>query len=364
VKQRFLKKPFINLMIGTDMKGQGGVATVISTYEECGFLSKHQVRLIITHSTNNRFGNAGALIRFGLAILQIIYLFMRFRVGLVHIHMSSRGSYQRKSLLVRLVKLLKGKVILHLHGGEFRDFYTYECGEQKKRHIRRTFEMVDKVLVLSSHWLAWSQEVLAYSEHVSVLYNAVPNLELNRDNVEKGRIAFLGRIGARKGAADLLRAFRIVKIRCPCAKLSIAGDGEIDTHQKLAQELCLTQDVDFLGWVSGEEKKALLAKTDIYCLPSYNEGFPMGVIEAMSAGIVVVASNVGGIPDAITDRQQGLLIDAGDTTALASSLCELIENRNLNQQYVLDAKRKFDENFSLHAIIPQLHSIYDGLLAK
>ncbi|WP_154806953.1 exopolysaccharide biosynthesis glycosyltransferase VpsI, partial [Vibrio cholerae] len=268
----------------------------------------------------------------------------------------------RKSVIVRLVKLLKGKVILHLHGAEFRDFYRDECNRDQQRHIRHTFALADHVLVLSTQWLAWLQEVIGRTQGVSVLYNAVPSLALDRHLAQPGRIAFLGRLGTRKGVGDLIQAFALVKQRCPEAQLYLAGDGEIETYQAMAEQLGLNGSVHCLGWIAGEAKLKLLTQTDIYCLPSYNEGFPMGVIEAMSAGIPVVASRAGGIPDAISDGEQGRLIEAGDVVALAQALGDLIEQRAENQRIATAAKQKFAENFSLQAVIPRLQTLYDELL--
>ncbi|EKF9406073.1 TPA: exopolysaccharide biosynthesis glycosyltransferase VpsI [Vibrio cholerae] len=352
----------INLMVATDCRGQGGVASVVSMYAECGFLEENQIKLIASHSSSDERKKGQMTLRLLLAICQLLYCFIRYRVGLVHIHMSSRGSYKRKAFIVRLVKFMKIKVILHLHGAEFRDFYRDECNELQQSHIKKTFLLADHVLVLSSQWLTWMHEVIGRTQGVSVLYNAVPSLTLDRHQVQIGRIAFLGRLGARKGVGDLIQAFALVKQRCPEAQLYLAGDGEIETYQAMAEQLGLNGSVHCLGWIAGEAKLKLLTQTDIYCLPSYNEGFPMGVIEAMSAGIPVVASRAGGIPDAISDGEQGRLIEAGDVVALAQALGDLIEQRTENQRIATAAKQKFAENFSLQAVIPRLQTLYDELL--
>lgn len=354
----------INLMVATDRKGQGGVATVVSTYAECGFLEANQIRLIASHSTLDQGVKWRMLLRFIFALVNVVYCFVFYRVGLVHIHMSSRGSYRRKAVIVRLVKALKGKVIIHLHGAEFRDYYRDECDEPLQRHIQQTFVMADHVLVLSTQWLTWMNQVVGRTERVSVLYNAVPSLELDRSQVQPGRVAFLGRLGARKGVGDLIQAFVQVKQRYPDAQLYLAGDGEIEIYKAMANQLGLNGSVHCLGWIAGEAKNKLLTQTDIYCLPSYNEGFPMGVIEAMSAEIPVVASRAGGIPDAITDGEQGRLIDAGDIDGLAQALGDLIDQRAENQRLAEAGKQKFTENFSLQAVIPRLQSVYDELLKQ
>ncbi|MGL5470013.1 MAG: exopolysaccharide biosynthesis glycosyltransferase VpsI [Shewanella sp.] len=353
----------INLMVSTDHKGQGGVATVVSTYADCGFLEANQIKLIASHSSLDQANKWRMLLRFMFALCQLLYCFIVYRVGVVHIHMSSRGSYRRKAVIVRLVKRLGGKVILHLHGAEFHDFYRAEsCHVQLQ--IQQTFALADHVLVLSTQWLSWVQQTFDRFQGVSVLYNAVPSLDLDRQLAEPGSIAFLGRLGARKGVGDLIQAFALVKQRCPNAQLFLAGDGDLNTYQTLAKRLGVANAVHCLGWISGQAKLNLLSKTDIYCLPSYNEGFPMGVIEAMSAGIAVVASRAGGIPDAITDGDQGRLVNAGDVAGLALALGDLIENRIENQCVAAEGKQKFIENFSLQAVIPQLQTLYDELLTS
>jgi len=350
-------------MVSTDHKGQGGVATVVSTYADCGFLEANQIKLIASHSSLDQANKWRMLLRFMFALCQLLYCFIVYRVGVVHIHMSSRGSYRRKAVIVRLVKRLGGKVILHLHGAEFHDFYRAEsCHVQLQ--IQQTFALADHVLVLSTQWLSWVQQTFDRFQGVSVLYNAVPSLDLDRQLAEPGSIAFLGRLGARKGVGDLIQAFALVKQRCPNAQLFLAGDGDLNTYQTLAKRLGVANAVHCLGWISGQAKLNLLSKTDIYCLPSYNEGFPMGVIEAMSAGIAVVASRAGGIPDAITDGDQGRLVNAGDVAGLALALGDLIENRIENQCVAAEGKQKFIENFSLQAVIPQLQTLYDELLTS
>jgi glycosyltransferase involved in cell wall biosynthesis len=351
----------INLTVGTDIDGMGGIATVLNVYKDCGFFEKYQVKLIKSHSSVGSRGPVKAGLVYLYALLQVVFYYVFYRVGVTHIHMASRGSYFRKSIVVRLVKLLGGKVILHLHGAEFKGFYECECTLKKQEHIRNTFEMADTVIVLSTQWIIWAREILSKSDHLRVLYNAVPQLSLNRGYVHQGTIAFLGRVGHRKGVHDLIHAFVKVKANCVGSKLLIAGDGDIEKYQQLANQLGLSDSLQFLGWIAGEEKLDLLTKTDIYCLPSYNEGFPMGVLEAMSAGIPVVASKAGGIPDAIENGEEGILFDAGDVEALSEALICLIKNRSLNESYQIAAREKFNKNFSTDAIIPQLESIYSQL---
>ena len=351
----------INLTIATDIEGQGGIASLLNVYRDSMFFKDNNVRLISTHSTNNRLGFVGLFFIYLLAVFKLIFYFVFYKVGLVHVHMASEGSYLRKALLVRLIKRIGGKVILHLHGAEFRGFYANKCKDYYKKHIRDTFEMSDCVIVLSTHWLDWAKLTFNKYEHFKIIYNAVPKLNLKRDQLELGLITFLGRINQRKGVEDLIRALPIVHLECPHARLVLGGDGSTKVYQALTAKLGITDSVEFLGWVSEPKKSNLLAMADVYCLPSYNEGFPMGVLEAMSANIAVVSTYAGGIPDAITSEKEGILVEAGHIETLAKALIKLIKDRKCNHVYANSACEKFNRCFSIAAVLPQVQEVYDQL---
>lgn len=354
-------KKTINLTIATDKNGQGGIATVLNVYDSEGFFNDTNSELLASHSTNTGFGMAGQLFNYLLCIIKLVAKLIIYDVGVVHIHMASRGSYARKSKLIKLIKYFNTKVILHLHGAEFRDFYKNECCESKKAQIRSTFNSVDKVIVLSTQWLDWLDTILDDPKKGIVVYNAVPKLELEKEKTNNFNFVFLGRLGERKGVSDLIHAFKYVVKDHPNSRLLLGGDGEIKKYQTMVNELEISEYVDLLGWVAGDIKMNTLKKADAYVLPSYNEGFPMGVLEAMSCNIPVIASTAGGIPDAITNNIDGLLIDPGDVEALKIAMNRLIEFPIETKRMENAAKEKFLNNFSPSVIIPKLKCIYKEL---
>ncbi|MGR5450245.1 glycosyltransferase family 4 protein [Vibrio sp. PNB22_2_2] len=353
----------INITVATGMQEMGGIATVLNVLSR-GFNDNWNMRHITTHTNHTYWFGLNKIFLFLFSFIKISYYLTFFNVGIIHIHMASRGSYKRKSVIIRLAKLFRAKTILHLHGAEFQEFYNNECSFKKQAHIRKTFDLADAVIVLSTQWHSWMKTIVSDPSKVHVVYNAVETLDLNRDDVEKGRILFLGRLGERKGVKDLIDAFAIVVKNYPNARLTLGGDGAIDTFKQQVERLGISHNVDFLGWVAGEQKNLWLSKADVYCLPSYNEGFPMGVLEAMSASIPVVASTAGGIPDAIKDGVDGLLIEAGDVEMLATHLKTMISDRALNTAYSARAKKKFINNFSKQAVFPELNKIYTELMSK
>ena len=353
-------KENINVTVATTVVGKGGISTVLSTLKESGFFEATNTRLITSHKKGS-FGKLSLALNFAVSIAQLIVLFMRYQVGVVHIHMASRGSYLRKSLIVKLAKMLGAKVAIHLHGAEFQLFYNDESSLKKQAHIRATFDMADKIIVLSTQWQQWMNAIVSDPSKICVVYNAVPEIKLPKTTEKKDVILFLGRLGKRKGVDDLIGAFSRISLQHPNAELHLGGDGDVAFYEKLISGLKLEGKVKLLGWVSGDEKNQHLANATIYCLPSYNEGFPMGVLEAMSGKVVVVSSKAGGIPDAITDKQEGLLIDAGNEQALANALSTLLESPKLRVSYANAAFKKYVNNFSPKIINTQLESIYAEL---
>ncbi|WP_343813571.1 glycosyltransferase family 4 protein [Colwellia asteriadis] len=350
-------------MISTDPKGQGGIATVVSSYNKDGLFNTSHFTLIKTHSSDSKNKLSAAILFFS-SLLKVIFYGLLFNLGIVHVHMASRGSYLRKSIILRVAKKLGAKTIIHLHGGEFESFYHKECSDKKKTHIKKTFNMADKIIVLSSSALTWVNSIVDDKTKTCIVYNAVPAISLPPKKSVQANILFLGRLSKNKGVDDLIHAFAQLSVTYPHLKLLLAGDGDPTKYKTLAAKLGVINHVNFLGWVSGTQKKQYLADATVYCLPSYYEGFPMGVLEAMSAGIPVVASTAGGIPDAITNKQEGLLVKAGDVGALTEALRSLLSDEKLRAQYSDAAKIKYQENFSPDVIIPQLKNIYKELLDK
>jgi glycosyltransferase involved in cell wall biosynthesis len=172
---------------------------------------------------------------------------------------------------------------------------------------------------------------------------------------------FLGRLGARKGVYDLLEAFVVVARHFPESRLRLGGDGDLDAVRNRAADLGIADRVDVLGWVSGEAKNQELAKADVYALPSYNEGLPMSVLEAMAAGLPVLTCPVGGIPDAVTNGVEGFLVPPGDVPALSSRLQALLADESLRQRMGDTARYRVQTQFSASAAIERVGVLYEEL---
>ena len=253
-------------------------------------------------------------------------------------------------------------VLLHLHGGEFGSFYYDECGAVRRRFIRYILEQVDLVVVLSAQW---QQRIggIAPRAKLAVVSNPVTSgadsfiPALRRTDA----LLFLGRLVARKGIFDLLEALARIRARFPTVRLRCGGDGDVAAVAARARELGVDDCVELVGWVSGSVKQQVLAEATVYVLPSYAEGLPMGVLEAMIAGAPVVATLVGGVADVVDNDVDGFLVAPGDVPALADRIMRLLGDPGLREAFAARARTKVLEHFSPERVLTQLENLYRRL---
>jgi glycosyltransferase involved in cell wall biosynthesis len=349
----------MNLMVGTDPKGNGGVASAMSLLINEGFLIRNDIRYFVSHAevsgTKKLFIFLQALANFTLSC--VIY-----RPKIVHVLSSSRSSFIRKSLILGIARLFGCKTIFHLRSGEFELYATKESGALMQWWIRRTLQKSTRLIALTEKWKRFLTEYAPGSD-VQVIANAVKLDPLN-DSIamEEGRILFLGQAGAHKGIFELLAAVAQLKKTFPEIRLVVAGDGNLAELQAKANELGISKNIEMLGWIKGDKKNQELARASIFALPSYAEGLPNAMLEAMAAGKAVVATRVGGIPDVVKDGENGLLIPPADINELTIALMRLLENKQLRTTLASNARKTIEESYSCKILIEKLSALYDELL--
>ena len=345
------------LMIGTDPGGRGGIASVVKVLAANGLFERESVRYLISHREGSRADKAAAaLLAFGLTGLACLFE----RPAVVHVHSASRASFARKSLLLVLARAAGCRTVFHLHGAEFDRFAGVECGAAMRRWIRYTLERSSAVIALSDSWAGFVRG-FAPAARVVVLPNSVPLPLLGRDCAEPGRILFLGRADAGKGVFDLLSAVAALAPAFPHLRLVVGGVGELDTMRDRAAELGIAGRVTLAGWLDEAAKAGELARAQIFCLPSHAEGLPMAMLEAMAAAKAVVASSVGGIPEAIGDGDNGLLVAPRDVPALTAALASLLRDDALRERLGARARETVEQRFSTAAAAGQLSALYREL---
>lgn len=347
------------LMLGTSPDTRGGVASVVKIYQSAGLFSKWPITYLTTHTDGNAVRKMS--VAFSSWLSFAVRLIWR-RGILLHVHCASRASFWRKSAFIIPAVWVGRPVIFHLHGGGFMQFYEDECGLVAKRIVRYVLDHSTKIIVLSESWRT-AISTITKSRKIRVIVNpALPfRVQPDATKPDPGTLLFLGRLGTAKGIYVLLDALAQMTPDKPDFRLICGGDGELDQVKRAAKRLGLDDRVTILGWVDEVRRNELLAAASIFVLPSFAEGLPMGILEAMSAGLPVVTSPVGGIPEAITDGKEGFLVQAGDAQALSEAIQKLLSDSKLREVMGSCARTKFDACFNADVVLPQLESIYREL---
>jgi glycosyltransferase involved in cell wall biosynthesis len=341
----------------------GGMAEVVRNLRETELFSAFRIRVIITHDGG---GTGRRIVFFLKALTELTPLLVASKVALVHVQMAAHGSCWRKSVFVLLARLFSVPTLLHLHS-EYRDFYEKECGPVRRRFIRYVLEHASTVIVLSDRLHAYLATTAPGARLVTI-HNFVNLKRLSEaERVcmprSSNTILFIGLIGRRKGVYDLVRALPEVIKAVPEARLVAAGPGEIDGVRRCARECGVDDRVLLPGWVSGFDKLRLLEEAALYVLPSYTEGVPLSMLEAMSVGLPVIATPVGGIPDVLRDGEDGYLVPPGSLGELSRRIIELLNNRRLRERMGENARRRLHSKFSADIAVPALIALYQQYAA-
>lgn len=339
------------LVIATSRKTRGGITSVVKAHETGEQWKKYHCRWIQTHRDGNPIRKLWYL---ATALLE--YLILLPFYDIVHIHIATTQSAKRKVLFFYPAKWLGKKTIFHFHPSN--EKFLFEPYNQKL--YRSLFSKADLILVLSEQWRRWIKKALGLTEHIEVLYNPCPIVN-HRTDLRKKNILFAGTIIPRKGYADLIKGFAPIAPKHPDWKITFAGNGEIERAKEIAKEVHIENQVIFLGWVNGKEKEKAFQEASIYCLASYGEGFPMGVLDAWAYGIPCVVTPVGGLPDIITEGENALTFSPGDTETLAKQLERMITDDSLREKIEKESLNLSQTTFNINTINQQLDKIYSSL---
>jgi glycosyltransferase involved in cell wall biosynthesis len=248
------------------------------------------------------------------------YLASLYSCRLVHIHVALSRSAFRKRFYFYPAKWLGKPIIVHLHAPSMSEKVAY-----KQFHkYGDLFVGADLVLALSE---SWKQVILRHlpDANVEVIMNAVQIPDSITKFEERTKsVLFLGNLNKMKGYSDLLKAFALVSEQFPEWQLHLGGNGEVSEAIELSHKLGIQDKVVVHGWVEGLQKVQLLNQSRIFCLPSYAEGFPISVLEALGYGIPVITTPVGAMQTELRGEPCVVLIEPGNVDELAGSLSDFM----------------------------------------
>lgn len=344
------------LMIGMHLtKTRGGITTLIADILESPLKSDFDFEYI--ESQADDFGQIQKLILAIQSWFRCIWICLSERPKLVYVHLGSNASLYRESVFIYLAKIFKKKVVTHFHAGDI-DNYFPKQNRFGRWFIKRAIEKSDSIIAVS-HESKKQLERIANCLSVVVIENAINTesfckIPMIRENRNTTNLLFVGATGKLKGERDLIEALSILsRDKKPNLRISFLGYGAENLMQE-CENRGITDLIDFLGIASLDDRIKYFANADIFILPTYAEAMPISIIEAMAAGLPVISTTVGGIPELIDDGIDGLLFTPGDTNALAKKIALLVNDRESRNRIGKAARQKSIEQIGFNRYVEKL----------
>jgi len=342
------------LVVGPVGSDTGGIAQYVT--EQLSHLDEYQTE---THDISPPEGSGLVWMAFTIlhAIRGLITFATRERPDVVHVHSSYGLSFARASAYVISSRfVLRRPIVLHIHGSSFDDFVATDS-RLVAWYQSAIFGLTCRVIVLSAYW----QKVIAKrvdEERIRVLPNAI-----NPDNYDPDttlsvpHIVVVSNLIERKGIPELIQAFNhLQESERKQFQVTIAGRGPLS--DEVAEVANKFDSIKYQGYVSEEEKRAILEEGTIYALPSHAEGLPIGILEGMAAGNAVVSTDVGSIPEVIGEKN-GRIVSPGEVTELRQAITYLVQNPNVAEAMAAQNIADIEDKYSWPAIADRLQAIYD-----
>ncbi|MGZ9818823.1 glycosyltransferase family 4 protein [Peribacillus simplex] len=343
------------IMIGSHLRTTGGITRVVKNYLQSDLNKKVNMEYFPTYFGSNHLVN---ILYFLIRLIVLYYKLniLNIKYDVAHIHMSYKGSFFRKKIIINSLKKKNIPILLHMHGSQFKDFYSQSSKKQQKE-ITNTLDKVDIILALGEEWKNYYNSIC--KTPVISLDNAVFPKQLESDTSEKIYITTMGVLSHRKGTYDLLEVAAKIKGKIDDKyKFLLAGDGEIEKVKKIITSQNLEDFVIIPGWISDENKiEKIYRESAIYVLPSYNEGMPMSILEAMSYGLPIISTNVGSIPSVVKEGN-GYIIEPGDINVLEDKIIKLLKDDTLRNSFKYNNLSTINENYNIYSSINSLITVY------
>ena len=292
----------------------------------------------------------------------MVFSLLNRNYTIVHIHGASKISFYRKYILFLGIKyLLKRKVIYHIHGGGYHVFEK-EASPLGKKFIHHLVNQSNAIICLSENWKDYFMATFK-PKKIFILNNIIENPVLKNASNNKNIVqyVFLGKICVEKGVFDLLNIINSNKdFFKDKLKIIFGGDGDTDRLKNYIKKFQLDELVEYVGWVSGEKKQSLLSHSDVFILPSYFEGLPISILEAMSYKMPIISTTVGGIQSIVKNNYNGFLTEPGNLDSILNKMIFFIENPKSIVEFGTNSY-KLVQNFLPEKVLQELHLIYDNL---
>jgi glycosyltransferase involved in cell wall biosynthesis len=314
--------------------------------------------------------------------LKLVRVIIQNRPELANIPIArNRFGFFRDGIYILVCSLTGAKVVSRMTGDHFDQFYR-SSGSLMKLYIRLVLNNISRIIVRGDRIRKQFHNLYPNSQVETVYLPFDPKYFNDVSKCKKlssvdgvMRVLFMGHISKAKGAFDLMLSIPMILERFHNVKFLFAGNiiqkeyniRFIENSDQQAMSFLdgielSKNNTEYLGVVTGRRKKELLKSVDILVLPSYSEGFPFVALEAMAAGLPVVATPVGALPEIFRDRENILFVPIGDPKAIAHAIVELLECKALRSEMGKRNKKVVRERFNLDVFSERMTNIFSSLL--
>lgn len=312
------------------------------------------------------------------AIFSFIDILRKEKPALIYLPLSqNKLAFLRDGIFIHLAQYFSARsfkptILVHLHGSRFRQFYE-QAPWWFQIFIRRSLSLVQVAIVLSPNlrniFSPWIKKVYVVANGLNINWPWDVSDKIIRNESRTPVITFLSNLLLSKGILDFLEAIFMVKAKYPETIVQIGGEiygkkTERQIIEKKLEEVKKLSQVFYFGPVSEAQKSELFRETDIFVLPSYDEGQPLSLIEAMAAGCALIATPVGSVAEMIKDGQNGLLVPPGQPKILAEKIIWLIQNPSIRKKLSEEARRTYENNYTKEIFIANMIKVFKSLLQE
>ena len=354
-------------MVGPVPPPYGGVGAVFQSFLDSELKDHFRITVVDTSKKDAReiVSDSRVSLRDGLylgkTLADLMLKLLRARPDVAFMTPVGDHSLLREAACLRLLKLSGARVVCQFHARYEGELFV--TGRPwARRWLGPLLGPADRILVLSEGLRRYFTRDFQPTR-MGVLTNfvdAAPYLALPVPRPLRDRLTvfFLGRLSEPKGVWDLLETVTAVTAAIPHARFVLGGTAEFSAVdaaiRRYTVERGLADKVEFPGTLTGERKLAAFAAADCFCLPSHLENQPVVLLEAMAAGLPIVSTQVGTIPEIVQDGAEGLLIAPRDRPALTQALIRLLSDSELRTRMGARGRARVQSEFDRPVVVKRL----------
>ena len=358
------------LVLGPARSAVSGVSTHVNLLFGSPLADEYELVHFQVGSEGRSEGAAARLLRLVASPFMLALAIIFRHAAIVHVNTSlNKRAYWRDLAYVTVARLLGARVLYQVHGGELPERF-FARSRLLTSFLRFTLRIPDVVVVLAQIELEAYRRFVPAQEVVLVpngidchAFDGIPTVRSFPD--QPLRLLYIGRLAREKGVYEMLQGMRLAYEMGVEARLIVAGNGaEGPRLRRYGQALGLGSRVCFAGPVFGADKVKLLGGCDAFLLPSYSEGLPYALLESMAAGVPVIATPVGAIPDVVADGTHGFLVPPRDGKAIAEALAALCLDRERLSWMSRACRRRIRAAYSIDRVANELGLLYAALAGR